>query len=359
MCLYVCLCVIRIVISSFIPPFVYFCCFGRYKTRIIIFIFWEDRPDKHPTRAIEEASTQQSTEFAIQRAAELEVYLNQLAQHPIASQSSVLRFFLSLQDDLGAAWPEVSSNAFTRLATVSVGTAVKVSEHAREEILPDAAEDSAELLALYASESVRMGSVQQAVPKLEGSVTLLREHSEASGAAGMEMGRLAKEEFLQCPELDSLATGWLRSGRRSKRLALELSAALHTFVHQYKLCRYERAAFGDRRSAMHRRSKERKQADQRAAQLYQQQYRQPAQYYNPHLNRLEQEASYHDTMASDAVRECDEIGNRLKSEVHRIAWQRKTEWKSALKVMASAMKEAASERVAIWQSVLDAVKETG
>ena len=58
------------------------------------------RPDKHATRALEEASTQQSAEFAVQRARELKQYLNALAQHPVAGQSQVLRLFLGLQDDI-------------------------------------------------------------------------------------------------------------------------------------------------------------------------------------------------------------------------------------------------------------------
>lgn len=289
------------------------------------------------------------------------MYLNQLAQHPIANQSPTLRFFLSLQDDLGAAWPEVSSNALTRLASVSVGAAVKTAEHAShlrasDESGPDAAEDSAEVLALYAAESVRMGAVLQAVPKLEGAVTLLREHSEQTGAVGMEVGRLAKENAQEpAPDMELLASGLLRAGRRSKRLALELSAALNAFSHQYKLCRYERMAFGDRRAAMARRVKERGRADQRAASLYKQQHHYG---YNPQMGRYERDAVMSDTVASDAVVECEEIGRRLQSEVQRIAWQRQTEWKSSVKVIASAMKEATSERVAIWQGVLESFEQT-
>ena len=305
-------------------------------------VYWllPNRPDKHATRALEEATTQQSTEFAVQRAAELTVYLNQLAQHPICRTSETLRFFLSLQDDLGNAWPECSNNAFTRLASAGVGAAVKASEQASSTLRnpndegPDSTEDSAEVLALYAAESVRMGAVLQAVPKLEGAVTLLREHSEQTGAVGMEVGRLAKEQTDPTPEVELLASGLLRAGRRSKRLALELSAALHTYSHQYKLCRYERLAFGDRRAAMARRQKERSRMAS-------------APYYPQ---------SYGGGM--DAAAECEEIGRRLQSEVHRVAWQRQTEWKSSVKVIASAMKEATTERVAIWQGVLDSFEQT-
>ena len=269
--------------------------------------------------------------------------------HPICNKSPTLRFFLSLQDDLGAAWPEVSSNALTRLASASVGAAVKTAEHAshlRNDEGPDTTEDSAEVLALYAAESARMGAVLQAVPKMEGAVTLLREHAEQTGAVGMEVGRLAKEQASDpSPEVELLASGLLRAGRRSKRLSLELSAALNTFSHQHKLCRYERLAFGDRRAAVARRQKERGNPQHMyQQQQYQQQYGQCNQQMDP--------------MSNDAFAECEEIGRRLQSEVQRITWQRQTEWKSSVKVIASAMKEAATERVAIWQGVLDSFHQT-
>jgi hypothetical protein len=170
--------------------------------------------------------------------------------------------FLALPDDLGTAWPEVSSNALTRFANASVGAAVKVSEQAasssskllRADVLAgggvdEHGEDNAELLALQNAESVRMGAVLQAVPKMEGAVTLLQEYAEQSLAVGMELSRLAKEVEVTDRELgqpfEIVSAGMLRSGRRSKRLALELSATLQSYTYQYKLCRYERLAFSD------------------------------------------------------------------------------------------------------------------
>lgn len=332
-------------------------------------------PDKHATRAIEEASAHQSAEFAMQRAMELQNYLNLLIHHPIAQQSVVLRLFLALQDDLGTAWPEVSSNALTRLANAGVGAAVKVSEKSTAVKLPwqssgggggmdmggmdDFGEDNAELLALQNAESIRMGAVLQAVPKLEGAVTLLREQAEQAGAVGMELGRLAKDVEVTDRELgqplDLVSAGMLRSGRRSKRLALELTAALQSYLNQYKLCRYERMAFADRRAAIVRRQKERSKADQRAAQLllHQRQRQHLAASQMHSVDRLAQDAAVMDDFATDAGQECEEIGRRLKQEVNRIAWNRKIEWNASVKVIASAMKEAVTERVAIWETVRD------
>jgi hypothetical protein len=311
--------------------------------------------------------------------------LNQLVQHPVCYQSQVLRLFLALQDDLGTAWPECSANALTRFTQASVGAAVKVSETTTSTKFPwqtggagigndsmslmdESAEDNAELLALQSSEQVRMGACQSAVPKLEGAVTLLREQAEITGAVGMELQRLAKEVAETDTDLgqpmEIASSGMLRSGRRSKRLALELSAAMYTFTVQYRLVKYERAAFGDRRAALVRRSKERGKADQRAAQLLMQQRQMYGHNHggmnNNNMNngfqgngmdRLERDAVSMDELAVDAVQEADEIGQRLKSEINRVAWQRRTEWHGAVKVVASAMKEAATERVAIWESV--------
>jgi hypothetical protein len=330
--------------------------------------FYIYRPDKHATRALEEASTQQSAEFAVQRANELEVYLNQVISHPYAFSTHTLRLFLSLQDDLGTAWPEVSNNAFTRLANAGVGAAVKVSEQTQATKFPwqdpmghidDYGEEDAELMSLANQEQVRMGAVLQAVPKLEGAITLLREGAELRGATGMEISRMAKEVESSDKELsypmELVAGGMLRSGRRSKRMALELAAALETFVQQYKVCRYEKMAFSDRRVAIMRRNKERGRVDHRAHQYMMQQqrnmYQQPyggAYGGNP---MMQNQAMNPDSLISDSVQECNEIGHRIKSEVNRIAWHRRQEWKAAVKVVASANKEAVSENVAIWESV--------
>lgn len=340
-------------------------------------------PDKHATRALEEATTHQSAEFATQRAAELQVYLNQLIQHPFAYNTHTLRLFLSLQDDMGTAWPEVSSNVFTRLSNASVGAAVKVSEQTQATKFPwqdpmgqtdDYGEDNAELLALANQENVRMAAVLQAVPKLEGAITLLREGAERMGSTGMELSRMAKEvqstDTALAQPFDIVSSGMLRSGRRNKRLALELFAALHTYSQHYKSCRYEKQAFMDRRLAMVRRQKERGRADHRATALYQQQqqqmYGQPQQPYggggfqppmqqqNPYgaqMGQYANQAVMEDTMATDAWQECDEIGKRLRSEINRLAYSRRTDWLNAVKVLASSYKEATSENVAIWQSV--------
>jgi hypothetical protein len=315
----------------------------------------------------------------MQRAAELQVYLNEVVHHPICYKSPVLRLFLALQDDIGIAWAECSGNTLTRLANVGVGAALKVSETSTTSKLPwqstpddiGGGEDNAELLALQGAESIRMGMVQQAVPKLEGAVTLLREFAELSGSTGMEISRLVKElqhsDIELAQPFDIVSAGLLRSGRRSKRLAIECAAAIYPYQHHYKMCRYEKFAFQDRKNALQRRHKERMKADQRAAQLLMHQRatamsynpnnpyhsQQPSQQYGyPYGDRvLAQEAATADSFALDVWNDADEIGIRLKSEVYRCAWSRRSEWAASLKVIASSMKEAMTERVGIWETI--------
>ena len=308
---------------------------------------------------------------------------------------------------MGTAWPECSANAFTRVSTMGASAAAKVAETGTSglfgtgapanttagsasggfssvmgqvassvgvgDLVEHVTEDSAELLALSSSESVRMGAVLQAVPKLEGAVTLLREQGEGAGAVGMELNRLAKEVLSQgdrelATPLEIFSNGLLRHGRRTKRLGQELQqATISAFQMQYKLCRYEKMAWADRRNALSKRLKERSKADKRAQQLYhhQQQYSQygggygggygqPPQFNGQgNMNQLMTHATMTDNMAVDAVRECDAIGERLKREVNRVSFSRRMDWSKNIKVIASYMKEAASERLAIWESTRD------
>mmetsp|Transcript_8460 Transcript_8460/g.20234 ORF Transcript_8460/g.20234 Transcript_8460/m.20234 type:complete len:724 (+) Transcript_8460:93-2264(+) len=315
------------------------------------------RPEKHAARALEEASTQQSAEFAVQRSKELEQYLNQLAKHPVGGQSQVFRLFLGLQDDIGTAWPEVSTNALTRLQAVGAGVTMRVAESTNLTAASAPAhewEEDAELLGLCSSENLRLGAVSQAVPKLEGTVIVLREQGDAAGILGMELSKASKTLDLEYKFYDILSSGLLRHGRRTKRLALELSAAMESFLQQYKLVRYEKMAMHDRRQAIQRKAKERGRADARAIHLSQHQRHLQVNGQMHHLNQLEQSAISMDTHALDAVNEADEIGARLKLEINRVAIDRRIAWNNSIKTIASSMKDTCSERVAIWESTLEA-----
>lgn len=113
-------------------------------------------------------------------------------------------------------------------------------------------------------------------------------------------------------------------------------------------------AMHDRRLAIQRKAKERGRADARAMHLSQQQRHLQVNGHMNHLSQLEQNAISMDSHALDAVSEADEIGARLKLEINRIAIDRRITWNNSIKTIASSMKEACSERVAIWESTLEA-----
>jgi hypothetical protein len=170
----------------------------------------------------------------------------------------------------------------------------------------------------------------------------------------MEMGKLSKaveasDRDLGVP-IEVLSQGLLRYGRRQKRLALELSAAMNPFVIQYKMCKYEKMAFHDRRASLQKRVKERGRADTRAQKLMIHQRNMVHQGALGELDRLERDASYTDGMAVGAVHHCDIIGATLKSEVNRVAFERRTEWSRSMKVLCSSLREANAEQTSIWES---------
>ena len=322
------------------------------------------RPDKHPGRAIEEASASQSAEFAQQRAQELSFYLNALVKHPCAGTAPELKLFLTLQDHIGTAWPEVSSSAFTRLTAVGAAAVEKMSESV-DGVLQElgtaqqvaAGEDSADILALAAYEGRRIGAVSSSVPKIESAVTSIRERGDRLGATGLEMSKLSKDvawcdRELSMP-MDVLSSALLRCGRRTKRLGLELGAAISPFVIQYRMCRYEQMAFADRRSVLKRRTEARVKADGRAAKLMMNQSSVP---YPGTLDRMETEAAMYDEMATEVAKEADEVAMRLQNEVGRIGALRVKQWDSSMKVIASSFKEACAENAAIWESALETFK---
>lgn len=325
------------------------------------------RPDKHPARAIEEATARQSSDFAEQRSQELSVYMNALVKHPHAGMSPELKLFLTLQDHIGTAWPEVSSSAFTRITAVGSATVEKLTD-SMEGMLSElgtaqqvaAGEDSAEILALAAYEGRRIGAVSSSVPKIDGAVSLIRERGDRLGAIGLEMSKLAKDvgwcdRDLASP-MEILSSALLRSGRRTKRLGLELSAAIAPFLVQYRMCKYEQMAFVDRRTSLKHRTEARTKADGKAAKLMMNQTSMQSMGRLGTLERMETEAAMYDEMAMEASKEADEVAQRLQSEVGRIGSIRVKEWDASMKVIASGFKEACAENASVWESALENFK---
>ena len=284
-----------------------------------------------------------------------------MRQHPLAGKSPSLQLFLTHPDHIGAAWPEVSSSIFTRLTEVGASTAVKITEgtsavmselNNESQIL--AGEDNSELMALASSEGLRIGSVLQSVPRIEGAVAIMGELGERMSVSGLEMQKLAnnvlthEREF--CGPFECLASGLLRSGRRTTRLAIELGAAAQVFTLQHKLCRYERMAFADRRSALVRRRDARLNADKKAQKLLVHQHSMQSMGHGGMMDGVGREAQMSNDVANDAFNDAEQIGQILKCEVGRIADMRKKDWSMSLKVIAANMREAHAERAAIWEN---------
>lgn len=324
------------------------------------------RPNKHTTRAIDEASTRQSAQFAMQRSNELEDYLNALRLHPLAGNSQSLHMFLTLPDHLGIAWPEVSSSLLTRLTEAGTSTAVKVAEgtsavigELNNENQIMAGEDNAEILALASSEGLRISGVLQSVPKIENTIALIGDQSQRMNTVGMELQKLVNTVLVHDKQysapFETLSSGLLRSGRRTHRLAIELGAATQSFTLQHKLCRYERLAFSDRRSALIRRRDARKEADKKAQKLFMNQYSLQSMGNYGKLEGYGRDAVMSDEIAADAVKEADHIGHVLQCEVNRICQLRRREWSMSIRVMAANLREAHAERAAIWESCKNAL----
>merc|ERR1719343_852372 len=99
------------------------------------------KPEKHATRALEDGSLTQSHSFAISRAHELQLYLQKLIMHPLVGPSQPLKIFLTLYDDIGTFWPEVSSSALTKLTAVTSKKAAKLKENTTNAMLVTTSRD--------------------------------------------------------------------------------------------------------------------------------------------------------------------------------------------------------------------------
>jgi len=353
------------------------------------------RPHKH---TFEEAGQNQTEEFAIQRASELDEYMTLLARHPKAGHTDEFTLFLTLSDDIGTAWPDVSVNALTRLTEGTqnlVKTITGEGANGENDLYhgEGGAEDDATLLALGCQESLRIGVVSQAVPKLEGAVMLLKEHSERVGNVGMELNRvIVNSNSVQrnmhkqlklgaTKEIETFSGAMIKSGRRSKRMAVETAAALKPFVFQKRACPSIRNAFTDRRQVLGKKAELRDIADEKAHRLLSLQYQMNAPNQmssvgsggamsnpgmsNPYstdsyansfaalqaeLEKMEMEAALGDEEANAAAIQAQETGSFLKEEVARLALQRKDEWIASMKILAESMREASADRKEVWET---------
>lgn len=145
--------------------------------------------------------------------------------------------------------------------------------------------------------------------------------------------------------MDILASAILRVSTTKRRLSIEVQASMDPFVRKTRLLRMERAAFQDRREAFMKWWTLRLKAEQKAQKI--QMYKQNG--IAVQRSKFEAEAVYSESMAMEASKHAEDIGNILQSEVARIRCVRGKEWKSGVKIMAANMKEAYVEQKCIWE----------
>ena len=381
------------------------------------------RPDKRQMDA-------QPQNFAQQRCQELTKYLNGLIQHPIAGRCrQELGFFLTFtNDDLGTAWLEVSSNALTRLkagvipktwdflggavggtpnvtnATIATTPSLTATSSTSSMFLDGAAEsmwvgggitpttsrnnhsttdlsmvstapteENAYMYTLQNYELMRLATVCQAIPKLEGGLTLLLQHKEYLASTAMELSKLSRDLLhLDQPltfSFDVISKAMLKSSRRKTRwLNHELKEALVPFQEEWQSVRMERAAFQDRRAALLKRYALRQQADAKAQLLVSYHQQQNTDMDAPtivfeggkilQLDQLELEAAQSDEVAVEAMRNADHIGKVLLTEVARRKQIRHGEWISSLKDIMYSMHSAHKDQVEIWEHAKNQMMST-
>jgi len=346
----------------------------------------------------------QSEEFVARRTKELNKYMQLLAAHPRAGHAEEFVLFLTLQDDIGTAWPDVSVNALTRLAEGTQNFFSSVVEQVQQHrdpnrtamasnSLPEASsysantnlqEEDAALLSLTCQESLRIGAVCQSVPRLEGATVLLKEHAEKTGDVGMELNRIVqmtnksmsgfsmKSDSVQ-QDLEGFSSAMIKSGRRSKKMYLDTANALQSYVHQLEICPNIRHAFMARKATIVRRLEVRQAADAKARELVgiQQQIQlanssmQGAVPGSPYFNdanahhkmqllqmdqeRLEMEASMSDEQATQSADHAKEVAAILKQEVARLAKIRKEEWILSMMSLAVSMRDSARDVKLVWE----------
>jgi hypothetical protein len=376
------------------------------------------RPDKRQMDA-------QPQNFAQQRCQELTKYLNGLIQHPIAGRCrQELGFFLTFtNDDLGTAWLEVSSNALTRLkagvipktwdflggavggpnvtnSTIATTPPLTAKSSTSSMFLDGAAEsmwvgggtsrtnlsttdlsmvstapteENAYLYTLQNYELMRLATVCQAIPKLDGGLTLLMQHKEYLASTAMELSKLSRDLLhLDQPltlSFDVVSKAMLKSSRRKTRwLHHELKEALVPYQEEWQSVRMERAAFQDRRAALLKRYALRQHADAKAQLLvsyHQQQHTDgdaPTIVFEGgkilKLDQLELEAAQSDEVAVEAMKYADHIGNVLIAEVARRKQIRHGEWMSSLKDIVYSMHSAHKDQVVIWEHAKNQMMST-
>ncbi|GMH59121.1 hypothetical protein TrRE_jg3899 [Triparma retinervis] len=314
-------------------------------------------PDRHSMRALEEGSTIQTLNFAMNRAEDMTAYFSDLIKHPIISTCEPLSVFLTLKDDLGTTWPEVSSSTVTRMKEKA---SVNFKMEFKKFNVGDVSEDSIEIGDVVTAETERLNVILQAVPKLESATVLLKEQSEYAGDVGMEMTKLIKDTSSFLPPASSaplriLSTTLLRSGRRSKRGSMELSAAVAPLSRHHMLVDNVKKAFGDRKEAIQIRLAAKRTVEAKTIKVNQLKANRETPLEQIRQAEMELDVARH--VLKKRVVETKAVGDILVKEVGDLSAVRRREYMQACKIMASSFAETCLERKAIWEQAKAAFLE--
>lgn len=314
-------------------------------------------PDRHSMRALEEGSAVQTQAFAMNRAEDMTAYFSDLIKHPIISTCEPLSVFLTLKDDLGTMWPEVSSSTVTRMKEKA---SVNLKMEFKKFNVGDISEDSIEIADVVGAETERLNVILQAVPKLESATVLLKEQSEYAGDVGMEMTKLIKDtsSFLSptaSAPLRILSTTLLRSGRRSKRGSMELSAAVAPLSRHYMLVDNVKRAFGDRKEAVQIRLAAKRTVEAKIIKVNQLKSNRETPMET--IRQAEMELDVARQVCQMRIAEAKAIGELLLKEVGDLDSVRRRQYMQACKIMASSFAETCLERKSIWEQAKAAFLE--
>jgi len=310
-------------------------------------------PDKHRGRAVEEGTTQQSAEFAQARSHEISNYLQGLIELPMVNNCEPLKVFLTLQDDIGTAWEEVSTSAVTRLtasATASANKSALNASYTMNKLNSNEVTDSdPKVFASTQDQLEIISSIHQAVPKLENASVLFREQGERMGDCGMELTKLVNDIKHSDPTtpIQLLSNSILRGSRRTKRESVEIAAALQPYSYQYRLCDYIKLAIGDRKRIIARRHSLNRRHEEKTLRLRMQKTSPTAT--TDSLRKLELETKNLSAQLSNANDLQNDMGLQILSEFTRVNERRRDDFGRSTKIIASSMLEAARERRAIWE----------
>ncbi|GMI53882.1 hypothetical protein TeGR_g11145 [Tetraparma gracilis] len=168
----------------------------------------------------------------------------------------------------------------------------------------------------------------------------------------MELSKLVKDTTPHQDPSDAapiriLSNNLLRSGRRSKRNAMELSAAVMPLVRHHRAIPGTRAALEDRIEAIKARVTAAHSVENKTHKLsmLKSQSGQADQ-----VGRMEMEVDVARQVLKQRQEEAQAVGETLRSEVARVEVERKREYANAIKICASSFAQSAAENLAIWET---------